>query len=1073
MGIMKFQGEKEELSNFVINCVIILKGVGRMLFFKTKNSNLEFLTLLKYKENMSRLFNLDTYISKKAYISLYNENKEIYDKLITLENESVLNQWCRKNSVDYKTLKELLNFYENTEQNIKLHNELFVNTHLITEKQYLDTILSQDDPNIKLDEEQRRVVLSDEDYTLVIAGAGAGKTTTIEAKVKYLIDKQGVDPDRILIVSFTKKATKELQDRCKKLGLNVHISTFHGIANAIIKEKDREKYTIATGDVMFTTIKKFLLENANDEEFVKKILLFFASYLQVPQGEENLASLMNDLNKNDCTTMRSDIIKTIEDFKNKQEKMKRTIKDEKVKSIEECQIANFLFINSIDYEYEPVYKYGFNDSIKLYCPDFIIRQYDKEIYLEHFGITENGKNSRYTEEELAIYKKHVNEKILLHKKHGTKLIYTFSKYNDGRDTISHLKEELQKAGISFEYKNSKEIYRMLLTTMEDKYFNKFIQLVCVFISRFKTNNFTSTKFDEWKVSLKDERSKLFVTICYQCYLAYMTELKNRKSIDFEDMINNASNLIDTMIRNGEKLPYDYIFIDEYQDISLQRFDLCEKLSKCSDAKIIAVGDDWQSIFKFSGAKIELFTKFEEMMGYANILKIVKTYRNSQELIDIAGGFVMTNEEQIKKELKSNKTLHDPILLMSYNDYYEKNDEDRPIDRMCQAIEKSLDMIVESNGQNSSVLLIGRYGFEEAQLAKQNDYFVFKNGHICSVKYPMLKMTYLTAHSSKGLGYDNVIIVNGKDAILGFPSKIVDDPVMKLVIKDTEKVDYAEERRLFYVALTRTKNRVYIITPIHRPSKFILEIKDKFQNVLLDGEELKPEESLKNLVACPICGYPLQKRTNANFKSASTLWICSNDPEICGFVTNDLKGGKLSISKCPNCEDGYLVVKKVVNKDNSESRILGCTNYKPDGSGCNMVMQFYNYTQDREKLKIKFYSNADINTIMLCGYKFRDIVDIVLKTIKKYQNYTFAVGPKMLFEILSGVTTNINLHLDMKKDEFFGCLNIADRKKFYSLFNSLKENGYIAVDNQNYSRMQILKEKLDDNDYAIILAGMKL
>ena len=126
--------------------------------------------------------------------------------------------------------------------------------------------------------------------------------------------------------------------------------------------------------------------------------------------------------------------------------------------------------------------------MKLYCPDFIIRQYDKEIYLEHFGISEDGKNSRFTAEELELYRKHVNDKILLHKKHGTKLIYTFSKYNDGKDTISHLKEELQKAGISFDYRNSKEIYKILVQNIEDKYFNKFIQLICVFITRFKTNN---------------------------------------------------------------------------------------------------------------------------------------------------------------------------------------------------------------------------------------------------------------------------------------------------------------------------------------------------------------------------------------------------------------------------------------------------------------------------------------------------------------------------------------------------------------------------------------------------------
>ncbi len=1043
-----------------------------MLFLKPQNNCIEFLILSEYKSNIDSLLSLDKYISKKDYKIFFDTNKEVFDKLTTLDKEDVLNQWCKKNKVSIKSLKELLSYYENTDKNIELHNENFIKRHLESEQQYLDEILLKDDPNIRLDDEQRRVVLSDEDYTLVIAGAGAGKTTTIEAKVKYLIDKQGVDPNKILIVSFTRKATKELQDRCKKLNLPVNISTFHSIANTIIKNNENEKYTIATNDVMFASIKRFLLENADDEEFVKNILLFFASYLQVPPGEENLALLMNELNKNDCTTLKSDITNTIENFRKNQETKRRTIKDELVKSIEECRIANFLFINGIDYEYEPVYKYGFEDTIKLYCPDFIIRQYDKEIYLEHFGISEEGKNPRYTEEELQLYKQHIRDKIRLHKKHGTKLIYTFSKYKDGRDTISHLKEELQKVGISFEYRNSKEIYRTLVQTMEDKYFNKFIQLVCVFISRFKTNNFTPSKFDEWKVSLNDERTKLFINICYQCYLAYMTELKNRNSIDFEDMINNAANMIDKMIKNGDKLPYEYIFVDEYQDISLQRFDLCEKLSKCSNAKIIAVGDDWQSIFRFSGAKIELFTKFEEMMGYANVLKIVNTYRNSQELIDIAGSFVMTNEEQIKKELKSNKSVAAPVLIMSYQDAWDKNVKDKPFDRMCSAIEKSLDMIVTNNGENSNVLLIGRYGFEGFQIAKNEKYFSYRNGHIFSIKYPKLKMTYLTAHSSKGLGYDNVIIVNGKDAILGFPSKIVDDSVMKLVIKDTEKVDYAEERRLFYVALTRTKNKVYIITPIHRPSKFILEIKDKFKNVVLDGEELEPTDELSNIIECPCCGYPLQKRGNKNLANSSTLWICSNDPEVCGFVTNDLKGGKLSISKCPNCEDGFLVVKKLKNKENLESRVLGCTNYKPDGTGCNTIMLPHNYTQDKEVFSIRF-KDKNINQIMYCGHPFIEMVDNILNIVRKYQNYQISIGPKMLFSIFSGEKTKSIIRLNIMNDPCFGYISINDKRKFYLLFNSLKENRIIEIKDNDYGRILLLKEKLDDNDYKIIFASMNL
>lgn len=1040
-------------------------------FYKNINEAIEYKVLEEYKNNICLLLG-DNYISRKDYISLYDANKEIYEKLSMMDNELVLKSWCKNTKTDFHKLKSLMEFYTNTKILIDNHNNKFVYNHMHLDKKYLDEILLKDDPNIQLDEDQRKVVLSDEDYTLVIAGAGAGKTTTIEAKVKYLIDRKHVAPSKILIVSYTRKATKELRDRCKKLGLPVVISTFHSIANTIIKSTEEEKHNVATGDVMFNSIKKYLLENANDEEFIKKILLFFASYLQVPPGENDLALLIKELNKNDCSTMKYDIERTIENLKKQQENNRKTIKEEKVRSVEECRIANFLFINGLDYDYEPIYKYGFKDSIKPYRPDFLIKQFDKEIYLEHFGISEDGKNPRFSDEELEIYKKHVNDKILLHKQHGTKLIYTFSKYKDGRDTITHLKEELQKAGISFEFKNSKEVYKVIIQNIEDKYFYKFIQLVCVFISRFKTNNFTPSKFDEWKISLKDERTKLFINICYQCYLAYMTELKRTNSIDFEDMINNASNILENKIRNDEKLPYDYIFVDEYQDISLQRFDLCEKLSKCSNAKIIAVGDDWQSIFRFSGAKVELFTKFEKIMGYANILKINKTYRNSQELIDIAGGFVMANDKQIKKELKSNKSISEPVLLMSYNDKYDRGDTDRPIDRMCQAIEKSLDMIVKTNGKKGSVLLIGRYGFEGIQLGNQHKYFTFNNGIIKSIKYPELIITYLTAHSSKGLGYDNVIIINGKDAILGFPSKIVDDPIMKLVIKDNENIEYAEERRLFYVALTRTKNRVFIITPVHRPSKFILEIKDKFKTVILDGEELNPEEKLNNMIKCPCCGYPLQKRINRHFFVAKKLWVCSNDPEICGFVTNDLLGGKMSISKCPNCKDGYLVVKR--SKNNPDQRILGCTNYKADGTGCNTIMIPRNYTQDKEELKIRFCDEKiDINNVFICGHKLIELVNVILEVLDRYKNLELSLGPKILFSLLSGERTKMINNYELYNDPRFGFLNVEDKRKFYLVFSALKDAKIIDVNEANFSRTTVLKSNLNEEEYKVIFGLMKL
>ncbi len=767
----------------------------------SKNDSIEYKNLENYAQFMDKLLSLDEYISRKNYISKKDELSKQIDEFKLMDEKGVLVNWCKNNKTDYKKLNALINSYNGTENLIKKHNENYVKNHLVKDKDYLDNVLKKDDPNISLDEEQRRVVLSDEDYTLVIAGAGAGKTTTIEAKVKYLVDVKNVNPDRVLIVSFTRKATQELKERFARLELPVNIATFHSIGNTIIKENDDVKHRIVETGFMYKIIEEYLVNKLDDEYFIKKILLFFASYLNMPFDVDNTTLLFKSLSANDVTTLKSDLTKVLDEYHKQQTQNRITIRDERVRSLEECRIANFLFIKGIDYVYEPVYQHGFNDTTKPYCPDFLIKYNGQEIYLEHFGISEDGKNNRFSKQELEDYKKHINDKVKLHRQHGTKLIYTFSKYNDGRDLIAHLEEELTKAGIQFNQKNNIEIYKELAKKAEDKYFSKFIMLVCNFINRFKVCNYDfNTKFDEWQFSIKNERTKLFLEIAKRCFHVYETRRMEESAIDFEDMINNAVNILDKRIAEHDMLPYDYILVDEYQDISLQRFDLCEKLSKASEAKIIAVGDDWQSIFRFSGAQIDLFTKFEEKMGYANVLKITKTYRNSQELIDIAGGFVMENQKQIKKDLKSNKSIKDPVILMSYDDSYDKEDKAHgPFYKLGEAIEKSLDDIVAKNGEDKTVLLIGRYNFDGKNLGKLEDFFSWENGKVISKKYPKLDISFMTAHASKGLGRDNVIIINGKDDVLGFPSKIEDDPVMKLVIKEDENIDFEEERRLFYGA----------------------------------------------------------------------------------------------------------------------------------------------------------------------------------------------------------------------------------------------------------------------------------
>jgi DNA helicase-4 len=477
----------------------------------------------------------------------------------------------------------------------------------------------------------------------------------------------------------------------------------------------------------------------------------------------------------------------------------------------------------------------------------------------------------------------------------------------------------------------------LVSSEENRYIRKLVSLICRFIGNFKTNGYTADEFNRMYHSTQNVRTRLFLDICHDCFLEYERYLKENNAVDFEDMINESARLLREVKEMKQKLDFKYIIVDEYQDISRQRFDLVTALADVTDAKIIAVGDDWQSIYAFSGSDITLFTKFEEKMGYAKLLKIVKTYRNSQEVIDIAGNFIQKNDAQITKELKSPKTITDPVIIYTYDGTRKKAKDDNKSGAnyaIAHAVEVALEQIMAYNKQegksdDSSILLLGRFGFDGDKLEESGLFeYIDRGSKLKSVKYPKLNITFMTAHASKGLGYDNVIVVNGRNETYGFPSKIEDDPVLAFVIKGDRSIDYAEERRLFYVAMTRTKNRVYFIAPEQNPSEFLLEIKRDYKNVVLRGNwnEEAPENSF-GPKTCPICGYPLQFRYKRSY--GLKLHICTNEPEVCGFMTNEYKAGKLSIMKCDQCRDGYLVVKP--GKENDY--FLGCTNYNRNGIGC--------------------------------------------------------------------------------------------------------------------------------------------
>lgn len=894
------------------------------------NSTLDYANLsnilLSFDKDYSNLFSASHYITHREEAYMNTVYRGYYK---TLCNKMIFQYVCnnaRTFRVDIDYLKSFLLKMRSLKADVTTHNTNYVERVLEQERDYFDHILEDIDPAIKLDEEQRRAVITDDDHCLLVAGAGAGKTTTMAAKVKYLVEKQGVNPEEIIVISYTRKAIGELQERINQgLKIPAKICTFHGFAFDVVKKFSVEppEINFSSYEIIFDMLEKSIFSNKN---LMRNLVLFLGYYFDL---EENVFKFEN-MNQyhlykaaQDYETLKSGLGEYVKKVEHQRSKRVKTLTGEFLRSVQEVQIANFLYLNGLDYEYEKPYPFESPTRNKKYTPDFYIRQGEHTAWLEHYALSESGYNSLFTPQQTAKYKKAIRDKRALHARCKTKLLETWSMYNDRQPLLAHLKETLEKEGFILQPRNLTEVYQKIVDTGKDKYIYKLIQFMMTFIEQYKTTGYDEKGFELLRKKTDNARTLLFLDIAEEVYHHYQATLKQRNQIDFADMINDAHFYLQEIETQNLNLPYKYIIIDEFQDIARQRFNLTKRLSEITKAKVVAVGDDWQSIYAFSGSDITLFTRFLQLMGAGTELKITRTYRNSQELIDIAGGFVQKNSAQIRKQLLSPKHLENPIIIEPFDDTVKM------MESLATKVEEIIGKIINEFGPESSILLIGRYNYDMYKLYKTGKFSELPGKRVKSEKYPRANITFMTAHSSKGLGYDNVVLINMFEGKFGFPCQIEDDPIIKLVMYEDKSMPFAEERRLFYVAMTRTKNRVYIATPKNKPSRFLVELIKDYNLPL--SEEINMQTVDLFSLRCPVCGFPLKYEFNKNY--GLSLWICTNEAEICDFMTND-KAHKHDICKCPKCQDGYLIVK--FNRKNGDV-FYGCTNYKNDEKKCGCMI----------------------------------------------------------------------------------------------------------------------------------------
>lgn len=769
--------------------------------------------LNKYKKFMTK----DIYITSNMYDTFTNKYKYLYDCL-------------DKNTCEYKNILKIIN---DKNKLLRKHNRKYVDNKLIKYKFYFDNMFNDINKNIILDKSQREAIICDEDNLLVLSGAGSGKTTTISAKVKYLIDVKNIKPDKICVITFTKKAKEELDYKINKIfNSNVDIYTFHSLGLKIIKYYYKNKdIDIIDEKGQYKIICDYIKNNLFKDK--DKFSLFFEAFKNKTSFSEEYKLFDNYYDYHNYMYKRKYINSntTMDNYIKEQAKRRRnylkTLNGEYCKSKEEVDIANFLYLNNIDYQYEKGYKKL--DNLKIYKPDFYIEQNNNYNYIEHFGIDKvNKTNNHYTKEELTNYLKNMKLKEKYHcdEKIEDLFIITYSKVLGKRNYLSVLKDSLIKKGYVLSKKDNNLVYERLKDTSEDRYINNFVnRIVIPFISYFKRSNY---KLDDFK-NIKTDNDLLNkqIRVISDIYLNYESKLREKNLIDFEDMINISYKVMPYIKEKNLGVDYKYIIIDEYQDVSMQRFNLTKRIEELFKSKIIAFGDDYQTIFGFSGSRIDLMTEFRNYLSDAKQIPIPNVYRNSQELIDVATKFINKNSKQIKKKLISNKRLINPIELYIYNDsnYINTNINKSII------LSNILDKIYLSNNK-SNVLLLERYN-NDIDTILNNNLFIRKNHeNIIYKKHEDMKIDYLTIHKSKGLEYDNCILINAIDDKYGFPSKIEDEEIIKLLKpKIEENIFYPEERRLFYVAMTRTKNKLYILVPKSKTSSFIREIESD-KNVLI-------------------------------------------------------------------------------------------------------------------------------------------------------------------------------------------------------------------------------------------------
>lgn len=689
-------------------------------------------------------------------------------------------------NIDPELNKKWDEFQSQCENELQLrstYNDAYANHELEKFKDFFDK--SGSNP---LDEDQRRAVVCDEDNTLVLAGAGSGKTAVIAAKVGYLVKCKKVDPGDILLLTFGKEAAKEMKRRVKDwYGIqNVECRTIHSLGYQIIARGSKKKPRMLEEDDAptrnsqdFLDLEIFKELYQKNKEFYKGVIDYFSGYLKpyIPQYDFETKKEWDEY------------VAELGDL--------YTLSNHKVKSLEEKVIANFLFKKGVKFEYEKPYEIPTETMEKRqYQPDFYLTDYG--IYLEHFGVDKNGNPPHFfTSEEKKKYLEGMKWKESLHKTNKTKLICTYSHQQADGVLENELEKMLQKEGVSLS-EQPVDLDKLIRKSDINQFLKKILRK---FTDLFKTSglNFNDlTTRAQVGPPVFRQRNLVFLKIFKIFYDSYQASIESNGQIDFGDMLNKSLQyVIQAFPVLG--LKFRYIIVDEFQDTAQGAIKLIRAIGDQNhDCRLFFVGDDWQSIYRFNGSDVGMIQKFEDRFPNNKVVEIGINYRSYPNVVDLGKKFIVKNPHQRSKSVRSfHQSLKINQVIRIHNQGVVK--------MFLATIDKA------EKDKGASVYFLGRYNEDAPEYLA-----VLKKG------FKNLKIEYMTIHKSKGLEADYVFIIPPKKN--SFPSVIEDDPVLDLVAAPRENYQFAEERRLMYVAITRARKQVFFIRPANEKQKtFIGEI----------------------------------------------------------------------------------------------------------------------------------------------------------------------------------------------------------------------------------------------------------